>query len=97
MNFLKWFSTAKVRRVIGDPSAIRVGSRVCLVQLDGCMATVRNNERWGRVIKLEDKVVYGSRKAFPFALIKLDNGKEEWQPAAPNELQWKGSYFERGY
>lgn len=84
-------------RTVAPPGVLRPGSRVCVVYMDGCMAHVRNGERWGVVLYLEHRVVYGSSRAFLFARTKYDNGTEDWQPAAPNELQYhvNGNYFER--
>ena len=33
--------------------------KVCKVQMDGCMGTVRNNEKWGQIVKLQYRIVSG--------------------------------------
>jgi hypothetical protein len=55
-------------------SAVRTRERVRLVQMDGCMATVRNNIREGEVTGIKIKQVHGDTDMRPWAIIRLDDG-----------------------
>ncbi len=50
------------------------GDRVCIVQMDGCMAHVRGAERWGKIIRIGNRVVYGSPSPSLYADIEFDDG-----------------------
>ena len=52
----------------------KAGDRVCIVSMDGCMADTRGKERWGRIVRVENRVVYGSHLATPYADIAYDDG-----------------------
>lgn len=65
-------------------SAVRTRERVRLVQMDGCMATVRNNIREGEVIGISVKMVHGDTDMRPWASIRLDDGTTVQRCAEPN-------------
>jgi hypothetical protein len=52
-----------------------IGQRVRLVQMDGCMATVRNNIREGVVTGFIKRKLYPEDRPTEMAVVRLDNGE----------------------
>ena len=53
---------------------MRVGSRVRIVEMNGCMAETRHNPREGVVVEINSKKVYGDTSKRRYAKIRLDDG-----------------------
>lgn len=53
---------------------MRVGSRVRIVTMNGCMGHIRDNPREGVVIEINLKKVCGDTAKRKYAKIKLDDG-----------------------
>ena len=57
------------------PVPVRMGQRVRLVRMDGCMAHVRNDIREGTVVGFAKKNIYGSDRIHEYVQIKLDDNR----------------------
>jgi hypothetical protein len=74
---------ARFSRVIRS-SAVRVGERVRIVEMNGCMAHVRGRVQAGTVIGISSAPVYGDwGYKIPWADIKLDEGYITKRSAEP--------------
>lgn len=56
-------------------SEIKVDDRVRIVEIRGCMGTIRHNPREGTVIRIEKKVMPFGTSKIRTAIIMLDNGQ----------------------
>ena len=62
---------------------MRIGQRVRIVEMDGCMAHVRGKAEEGIVIGIIREQVYGDTRKRPYAQIALDNGRNTKLCAEP--------------
>lgn len=67
-------------------SVLKIGERVRLVQMDGCMAHIRGRIEEGSVVGLDMKQNYGDIKMRPWASIRLQDGSLSERCAEPS--QW---------
>lgn len=70
MGFGVWTRTMNAHRRV----AVRVGERVRIVQMEGCMAHIRTDVRSGHVQEINAKTVYGDTELRPLVLVALDEG-----------------------
>lgn len=66
----RWFDWLRLSR-----PALGVGSRVRIVDMDGCMAHVRGKVEEGRIELVTDRRVYGDTSDRPWASIRMTNGQ----------------------
>lgn len=59
----------------------RPGTRVCIVEMRGCMAEVRYNARYGDVEATFVRTPYGSIHPLRYVRVRMDDGTEEERPA----------------
>lgn len=77
---------------------VRPGRVICTVEMRGCMAETRHNERWGTIKDVEVKklVTYPAGYPVRMALVRYYlTGQEEWIVAS--EIRDRGEYLEYQY
>lgn len=76
-------------------SGVHPGQRVRIVEMDGCMATVRGKVREGVVQAVTSKLVYGTSTPLPYATILFNDGvmgdwcaePRLWQPGEDGVME----------
>jgi hypothetical protein len=60
----------------------RAGHTVTRVQWDGCMATERNGQDVGDLVRYESRVLVGIPRSIDGMVVKYDKLGEQWEPLA---------------
>lgn len=74
-----------------DMPCVHVNQRISIADMNGCMAHIRENPRYGTVEQIRWKRVTGDSQHRPWATIRMDDGTiEERCAELPNWIEYEG-------